>query len=147
MEQLSPEDDITPERYYRHFPKPKGYHQSHDFYFYRLAITDIRYIGGFGRIHWLVSEDFSHQNPFHGKSEDYIVSHMNEDHIKDLTLYCARYKQISTTGKQVRMVGIDAMGFDVFVEDRKVRFAFENPISDAKEAREALVALSKAAKA
>lgn len=147
MEKLPSEDKITAERYYRHFPKSRGYHQSHDFSFYRLTIKDIRYIGGFGRIHWLTPETFCQKNPFHGKGEDYIVNHMNEDHQEDLTMYCTHYKQVDTTEKEVRMVGIDPQGFDVFINDRKVRFTFNEPISDAKQAREQLVALSKAANA
>lgn len=146
MEKLSGEDEITPERYYRHFPKSRGYHQSHDFSFYRLQLKEIRYIGGFGRIHWLSPESFGMHNPFHGKGEDYIISHMNEDHQKDLTLYCKYYKQINVENQSVRLVGIDPQGFDVFVEDRKVRFTFDNPISNAKEAREAFVTLSRTAK-
>ncbi len=146
MEKLADNDETTPEKYYRHFPKSRGYHQSHDFSFYQLMIRDIRYIGGFGRIHWLRTEDFSQQNPFDGKEEAYIVNHMNEDHRQDLALYCSHYKQINTEGLSVRMVGIDPDGFDVFVEERKVRFTFDTPISNTKEAREALVRLSKLAK-
>ncbi|MDW3191528.1 MAG: DUF2470 domain-containing protein [Cytophagales bacterium] len=147
MEKLPTEDEVTPEKYYRHFPKSAGYHQAHDFSFYRLDIKDIRYIGGFGRIHWLDAKDFCLQNPFNGKSEAYIINHMNEDHQKDLALYSSHFQQIKTEDKQVRMVGIDTEGFDVFVDDRKLRFTFENPVTDAKQAREAFVALSKAAKA
>lgn len=139
-------NDQTPERYYRHFPKSRGYHQSHDFSFYRLEIKDIRYIGGFGHIHWVKPRDFCEENPFHGKGEAYIVNHMNEDHQKDLLLYCQHYKGIEATAGQVRMVGIDPQGFDVFVDDRKVRFTFDTHVTDAKMAREKLVALSKAAK-
>lgn len=147
MEKLPHEDEVTPEKYYRHFPKSTGYHQAHDFSFYRLNIKDIRYIGGFGRIHWLDAKDFCMHNPFHGKGEAYVINHMNEDHQQDLALYCSHFQHINTEGKQVRMAGIDTEGFDVFVDDRKVRFTFENPVDDAKQAREALVGLSKAAKA
>lgn len=147
MEELPEQDDMTAEKYYRHFPKSRGYHQSHDFSFYRLVMKDIRYIGGFGRIHWLRPDDFGQQNPFNGKEETYIVKHMNEDHQQDLALYCAHYKQINIKDQVVRMVGIDAQGFDVFIEDRKVRFTFDHPISNTAEARVALVALTKTAKA
>ncbi len=147
MEPLDESDQSTPEKYYRHFPKSKGYHQAHDFSFYSLHLKDIRFIGGFGRIHWIKSTEFYHKNIFDGKSEAYIVNHMNEDHRSDLALYCHHFKQIQSSEDQVRMVGIDEQGFDVFVDDRKVRFTFDEPISDAKEARVQLVALSKAAKA
>ena len=107
----------------------------------------IRYIGGFGKINWLDPLDFLINNPFQGKGEDKVIDHMNEDHHKDLILYCMHYKKMSITSDDiVRMVGIDSLGFDVFVNDRKTRFDFEQPVTNALEAREALVALSKGAK-
>ena len=44
------------------------------------------------------------------------------------------------------MVGIDSDGFDVFIDDRKIRFTFDQPITTGKEARIALVAMSQEAK-
>ena len=146
MQKLPADDTATIARYYRHFPKSKGYHEAHDFSFYRLLPVSIRYIGGFGKIHWLNPEDFKVDNPFHGKGETYIVDHMNEDHQKDLRLYCEYYKGLQISDETITMAGIDPHGFDVFINDRKVRFSFEEPIGNAQEARMRLVALSKAAK-
>lgn len=137
----------TEERYYRHFPNSRGYHGTHNFSFYRINPISIRYIGGFGAIHWFEPEEFLITNPFQAKGEDRVVDHMNEDHIKDLHLYCTHYKQMTIgADDQVRMAGIDALGFDVFVNDQKVRFSFDQPISNAGEARAAMVALSKGAR-
>lgn len=146
MVPLDLNETATPEKYYRYFPKSRDYHQSHDFSFYRMTLVSVRFIGGFGRIHWIEPQDFHWDNPFHGKGEDYIINHMNEDHQKDLEVYCQHYQQIDTSEKEVRMVGIDQQGFDVFVEDRQVRFTFDEPVTDAKQAREKLVAMSKMAK-
>lgn len=147
MEALPKEQAEAEERYYRHFPNSRGYHSTHNFSFYRLEPISIRYIGGFGAIHWFEPADFLIGNPFQGKGEDRVVDHMNEDHQKDLHLYCEHYKQMSLTAEdKVRMAGIDAIGFDVFVNDQKVRFDFDQPISNAEEARAAMVALSKGAK-
>ncbi len=69
---------------------------------------------------------------------------MNEDHLKSLLFYCEHYKKMIITAEDiVRMVGIDSLGFDIFVNDIKVRFDFEQPVLNAHEARKALVALSK----
>ncbi len=146
--ELLPEDQVlAQERYYRHFPNSKGYHSTHNFSFYRIKPVSVRYIGGFGAIHWFEPEDFLISNPFQGKGEDRVVDHMNEDHMKDLKRYCEYYKQMTIgADDQVRMVGIDALGFDVFVNDQKVRFSFDEPISNAGEARTAMVALSKGAR-
>lgn len=146
MEVITGEDEVS-ERYYRHFPKSRAYSKTHNFSFYRLRPIAIRYIGGFGAIHWLEVSDFLFKNPFHGQEELRIVEHMNEDHGKDLVSYCVHYKQMTITSEDtVRMVGIDAFGFDVFVNEQKVRFTFDEVISNAGEARAAMVGLSKGAK-
>ena len=145
--ELLPEDEVeVKERYYRHFPKSRKYHEAHDFHFYRLLPVTVRYIGGFGKIHWFTPEEVNTKNPFHDQGEQRIVSHMNDDHPKDLITYCEFYKgMIISEADQVKMVGIDANGFDVFVNDKKVRFNFDAPIADAMQAREALVEMSKGA--
>lgn len=147
MEVIEEKEKEVSQRYYRHFPKSRAYSQTHNFSFYRLRPIAIRFIGGFGAIHWLEVSDFLVKNPFHGQGEDSIVEHMNDDHGKDLVSYCVHYKQMTITEEDmVRMAGIDAFGFDVFVNEQKVRFSFDQPISNAGEARAALVALSKGAK-
>ncbi|MCE7992496.1 MAG: HugZ family protein [Roseivirga sp.] len=146
-EPLPDNQELAKERYYRHFPNSRGYHNTHNFSFYRIRPISVRYIGGFGAIYWFEPSDFLIGNPFQGKGEDRVVEHMNEDHMKDLHLYCRHYKQMNIGSEdKVRMVGIDALGFDVFVNDEKVRFNFDSPISNAVEARAAMVALSKGAR-
>lgn len=147
MERVEKEETEVMERYYRHFPKSRSYDAVHSFSFYRLAPISIRYIGGFGKIHWFTPEEFLPNNPFHGKGEERIIQHMNNDHRADLGRYCAFYKEMRIAADDtIRMVGIDSIGFDIFVNDKKVRLDFEKAISSAVEAREALVALSKGVK-
>lgn len=144
MEHLSNDETDVGQRYYRHFPTSQAYIKTHDFFFYRLRPISFRYIGGFGKIHWFNPADFLIDNPFHGKGEEKIIDHMNEDHLKSLLFYCEHYKKMIITAEDiVRMVGIDSLGFDIFVNDIKVRFDFEQPVLNAHEARKALVALSK----
>lgn len=147
MELLPTIETDVKERYYRHFPNSKTYNTAHDFFFYRLLPISIRYIGGFGKIYWFDPLEFLINNPFQGNDENKMTDHMNKDHQKDLVSYCERYKKMSMVlNANVRMVGIDSLGFDVFVNDKKVRFDFEQPVKNALDAREALVALSKGAK-
>jgi len=144
MQRLPTDETDVKERYYRHFPNSRTYGDMHDFSFYRLRPISLRYIGGFGSIHWFDPSGFLITNPFQGKVEDRVIDHMNEDHHKDLVLYCEYYKKMTIASDDtVRMVGIDSLGFDVFVNDKKVRFEFEQPVTNAIEAREGLVALSK----
>lgn len=144
MEGLNANETEVQERYYRHFPKSKAYGNTHDFSFYRLRPISVRYIGGFGAIHWFEPSEFLIDNPFQGKEEHGIINHMNEDHHDAIVSYCEFYKKMTISADDtLRMVGIDASGFDVFVNEKKVRFDFELPVQNAQEARAALVALSK----
>jgi len=147
MEKVNTDDKLVQEKYYRHFPNSKTYGNTHNFSFYCLKPISFRYIGGFGAIHWIEPSNFLIENPFHGASEDRIVNHMNEDHLKDLISYCTHLKKMTLSEEDViRMVGIDSLGFDVFVNDKKIRFDFAEPISNSTEARERLVELSNQSK-
>jgi putative heme iron utilization protein len=43
---------------------------------------------------------------------------------------------------EVRMSGIDCDGFDVLADAQHLRFDFDEPVTDARSARAALVALA-----
>lgn len=60
MEKLPADDAEVMERYYTQFPNSRSYDATHDFSFYRLATVSIRYIGGFGHIHWFKPEELKY---------------------------------------------------------------------------------------
>lgn len=137
-------DNDTANRYYSYFPQSQDYHSTHNFSFYRLTVVKIRYIGGFGEIHWFDPADFTLTNPFSQAEEQRIVMHMNEDHQSALRHFLVHFKDIPADGEQaVQMVGIDADGFSLMMKKRLYRFQFEEPIHTVQEAREALVAMAK----
>ncbi len=140
-------DEIA-DRYYRYFPDAKDYHKSHDFRFFRLNLEKIRYIGGFGEIHWLKAKAFSNENPFENDEELRVVNHMNEDHQKALRHYLRAFKDV-TVGEDssVTMTGIDAEGFDVRNGARHYRFNFDEPVETGQQAREALVKMARSGSA
>jgi putative heme iron utilization protein len=132
------------ERYFRHFPSAKGYGGSHDFSFYKLEAITVRYIAGFGAIHWIEPADFLIKNPFSGPAEMAVIDHMNKDHKDAMVKYCQQFKNKKIGNDDtLRMVGIDTAGFDLFVNQEKVRFEFPQTVSNAQEARMAFVAMSK----
>lgn len=51
-EGLADKDALGP-RYLRYFPQAQGYFAMHDFSFYRIEPVRVRWIGGFGKIHWV----------------------------------------------------------------------------------------------
>ena len=133
-------------RYLRHIPQAEQYFDMHDFSFYSLHITQARYIAGFGKMGWVEGEHMTiPSNPLFVE-EASILEHMNADHQENLSAYCQHYHQV--TPQTIEMVGIDSLGFDVRVQDAQLlRFNFEQAITNAQEARTALVAMAKACRA
>ncbi|MEQ1438542.1 DUF2470 domain-containing protein [Fontimonas sp. SYSU GA230001] len=131
----------TAERYYRRFPHAIDYHRAHDFAFYRIEPVKLRYIGGFGKIHWLNADELCVVNPFPSGVEASMIEHMNSDHASALIGYC-RLHGIEPRGLQPRLSAIDSEGFDLMLDKRLLRIAFEHPVRSAGEVRSAMVALA-----
>jgi putative heme iron utilization protein len=131
-------------RYGEYFPESRGYHETHDFAFYRLEPVRARYIGGFGRIHWVAPDLLPLANPFDAAQEAAICSHMNADHLAALLHYSALCGLTLPAGTQPIMAGIDAEGMHLRIGARILRVEFPRPISSPAEARTLLIELAHA---
>jgi heme iron utilization protein len=142
----SPETDREQSgiRYLRYFPEARAYLAMHDFSFYRIRPVAIRYIGGFGRIHWVAMEDYSVQPYPLIEQELDVIAHMNSDHQDTMRNYCRHFHQF--TALDVEMLGIDCDGFDVRADRKVLRFDFDRPVTDAQQARTVLVEMARIAK-
>jgi putative heme iron utilization protein len=140
--QLLPEAEVdeAAARYYRRFPHAADYHRAHDFSFYRIAPLRGRYIGGFGRIHWVEAAALSMPNPFSEKDEAGMIEHMNRDHADAMLAYCKLF-DIDLGTQAPRMSAIDGEGFDLMLGNRVARIAFDAPVQTTTEVRKAMVAL------
>lgn len=90
--------------------------------------------------------DLNIANPFSGEIEDRMIAHMNEDHVEAMKDYC-RHASIELDSQAPVMLGIDAYGFDLLVNNQALRFQFDNKCETARQVREALVDLAKKARA
>lgn len=136
--------DALGRRYLRYHPQAEAYFAMHDFSFYRIEPVRVRWIGGFGRIHWVEAADYLlAETPLADQEAD-ILAHMNTDHSHNLTAYCRHVHGVETPTAE--MIGIDPDGFDLRAEGRVLRFDFPARVSDAQQARSALVALAQLAK-
>jgi putative heme iron utilization protein len=139
--------DKTPlrNRYLRYLPQAAQYFDMHDFQFYRIEITAVRYIGGFGKIHWV--EPASYQAPANqlAELEDGILAHMNNDHANALVDLCRHVHH--QQAEAAAMIGIDCDGFDLRAQGKLLRFEFTAPVLDAAGARSALATMARAARA
>jgi putative heme iron utilization protein len=139
-----PEKDILGPRYLRFHPQAESYFAMHDFQFYRIEPVRVRYIGGFGRIHWVEPESYLIAEGPLAEQEGDILAHMNADHGDNLRAYCRHVHGVDAAAAS--MLGIDPDGFDVRADSGDLRFAFATPVHNAQEARQALVALAQAAR-
>lgn len=139
-------DEQLRARYLRYFPDAAGFMQTHDFRFYRMEVARVRFIGGFGRIHWI--EGRSYLAPVAEgliAAEAGALAHMNADHQQALQDYCRFYHGIEAPG-EVRMLGIDAEGFDLQCSQGRLRCQFPVPLQAASELRGVLVDMARAAR-
>lgn len=134
--------DLVRARYQRRFPDSVRYHAQHDFSFFRIEPLRVRYIGGFGRIHWLSPAAFCRANPFAGRGEDGMAAHMDADHVAALRDYCRLHGFRLSDDERPCIAGIDAEGFEIRAGKRLLRIAFDAPAETAHEVRMALVALA-----
>jgi putative heme iron utilization protein len=138
---IAPKDAALRARYLRYFPQAENYFDMHDFQFYRIAVKQARYIGGFGNIHWIPGEELLPPANQLAEQEAAILDHMNADHAENLRAYCRHLHGLEA--ENAAMIGIDTDGFDVTADGKLLRFGFEEPVADAATARVALVALAK----
>jgi len=115
-----------------------------DFGFYAIAPRALRFIGGFGHIYWVAAAAYTPATNRLAEQEKEILAHMNAEHAHVLRDFCRHYH-----GRMVPaalMAGIDCDGFDIRADDDLLRFDFEQPVTDADSAREALAAMARKAR-
>ena len=135
-------------RYYRYFPESHDYHLTHSFEFWRLHLKRVRFIGGFGAIHWLEPAQMLGPNPFMADEEASMVAHMNADHRDAMHDYLKPVIGVEAAAASTpTLAGVDADGIHVRTERRVYRIAFPKPVATARDVRAALVALAQAARA
>lgn len=116
------------------------------FSFWKLKVDSLRYIGGFGRMSWVQSDQWSVAEPDPlAASADGIIAHMNDDHADTMVLYCKTMsKAVDTT--EAEMVGLDRYGFEMSATTgegpRPIRLAFSKPVSTSEEVRKEMVAMA-----
>jgi heme iron utilization protein len=144
---IDKQDALLRARYLRYFPEAEAYFEMHDFAFYRIQISQSRYIAGFGKMGWSDGAALMPEANALAEQEADIIAHMNTDHVHSMLAYCQHFHGVSAS--QAEMLGIDCDGFDVkasFADGTNsiLRFNSSSLITDAQSARMALVAMSKA---
>lgn len=107
-----PEPDLAHARdiYLTGYPDSKYWVDFEDFFFYRLDVIDVYYVGGFGVMGWVPASDYSQaqSDPLAEDKKD-IMQHMNADHKDALILLARRFAGIEAL--QAEMTAVDRLGF------------------------------------
>ncbi|MBU0688050.1 MAG: pyridoxamine 5'-phosphate oxidase family protein [Gammaproteobacteria bacterium] len=109
-------------RYLRYFPEAQTYFDMADFNFYRITPLAIRFIGGFGDIHWVKTEKYLMPRYALQDEEEVLLAELNAQ----------------TTGTATQWLGLDCDGYDVKVDGKTERHMFKESVLTAAEARTAI---------
>ena len=133
-------------RFVARHPSAAAYAGFGDFHPYRVTIGRGHLVAGFGRISWVEPSAirFAADTGMLAAAESDIVAHMNADHADAVALFAARLLKRKGAGWQ--MTGIDPEGIDLRQMQETARLDFPAPVLDAGAARQALIALTQAAR-
>lgn len=136
--------DAIAARYLRFFPGAARLLEL-DFDFYRISPNALRFVGGFGAVHWITAESFKPDSGALAAIEDDVLAHMNNDHVPALHDYCRHIYGVHASA--VTMIGIDCDGFDARADNRLLRFEFPHTVHDPTGVRATLLELARTCRA
>lgn len=125
-----PDHETAGHRYLRYFPEALTWYELPDFSFYRIAPTAIRYIGGFGRVHWVNMENYPVADAAaFAQQEDALIVKLEA---ASQGMLCRLLRQRhSIEAAQVRVAGIDCDGLDLHHAGQTWRLDFDQAASAA----------------
>ncbi|MFM2396752.1 MAG: hypothetical protein RLZZ144_2 [Pseudomonadota bacterium] len=121
--------DLTAQRYLRYFPEAARYLDMQDFQFYRIVPQAIRFIGGFGNIHWVKAHDYLLRAYDLMRQEENLLQQSSGFldemvHRKNLPAFASG---------EIQLVGVDADGFDIRQNEQIQRLDFPELVTDIQQ--------------
>jgi putative heme iron utilization protein len=146
-----PEPELEAARaiYLTRYPDSKYWVDFDDFFFFRMDLVDIYFVGGFGVMGWVTASEYSQARP--DPLVDHkidIMRHMNADHKDALILLAKRFAGIEA--QEAAMTSVDRLGFNVRLKAQDgvhgARIAFLREVSNPTQTREVFVEMVKQAR-
>jgi putative heme iron utilization protein len=139
-----PEAELVAARkvYLARYPDSKYWVDFDDFFFHRMDVLDVYYVGGFGVMGWVAALEYSQarSDPLAGRKRD-IMQHMNSDHKDALILLAKRFAGIDA--EEAEMTSVDRLGFHLRLKTQDgvkgTRVAFSREVGDPAETREVFI--------
>ena len=146
-----PEPELAAARtfYLTRYPDSKYWVDFDDFFFYRMDVSDVYYVGGFGVMGWVPASDYSaaQSDPLAEYKSD-IMQHMNADHKEALVLLAKRFADVEA--QEAEMTSVDRLGFNVRLKTQDgvhgARIAFLREVTNPTQTREVIVEMVKQAR-
>ena len=146
-----PEPELPAARtvYLTRYPDSKYWVDFDDFFFYRMDVLDVYYVGGFGVMGWVAASDYSQaqSDPLVEHKSD-IMQHMNADHKDALILLAKRFSGIEA--QEAEMTSVDRLGFNVRLKAQDgvhgARIGFLREVTNPTQTREVFVEMVKQAR-
>ena len=133
--------DDCQERFIKFLPESKKYSSMHDFKFYKLVISRVRWIGGFGDIAWLNPKNWNDEEPKWSKNETMMIDHMNKDHSN--VIQSALNAQYGIKDKKAQMIALTIDGYYISSKENIYFINFDKPVYKALDYRKILVRQAK----
>ena len=126
--QPDPNRELISLRYLRYFPEARICFEMNDFSFYRIRPIAIRYIGGFGKIHWVDMGKYAtaHAAQF-AQQEETLLAEINSKQQSMLRQLMLQHHGFDAGS--VRAVGLDCDGMDVLYDEQVWRMDFAEEAS------------------
>ncbi|HYR26945.1 MAG TPA: DUF2470 domain-containing protein, partial [Thermoanaerobaculia bacterium] len=134
--------------YLARHPSAKYWIDFADFSFFRLEVSDVYFVGGFGVMGWVAANDYAsaEADPLVDAAA-MIIGHMNADHadaLRDITRVFA-----NLDAQEATMVAVDRLGFVVRAQTAQgmkgARIQFPEPVRSREDARRVLVGMTREA--
>lgn len=135
------EDEKIGQKYFNFFPESKNYFKTHNFFFYTIRPKRVRFIAGFGDIHWIETNEWNHSEVNWKDEETGIIDHMNKDHKNVLELMAKKLFEQSTN--DVKLISIDPNGAHIKIDKDIYYHGFDKSAFTTEQMREAFVDLAK----
>jgi putative heme iron utilization protein len=132
-----PDRDHCGKRYLRYFPEAQTYFDMPDFNFFRIVPFALRYIGGFGDIHWVKADNYRVPSYALIAAESEFLGEFDETLLHALAQSIGLFK-----AKEIALIGVDCDGFDLRADNKIFRNDFADVVTDASQARVAILALA-----
>lgn len=134
-------DAALRERYTRQVTGARALLELGDFFFLRLQPVAIRFIGGFGAIHWIEPVRYAPCASEIPDVEQHLLGAIASGHAEELRSLAQRALRRQVL--EASPIGIDSDGIDLRADGERLRLDFAAAVSKAAQVGEAIAALAR----